>query len=155
MTLQQAIAKIEEIKAALTFYEAARGNIAKAETLAELLPDDATEEQRAQVQAQVEDVRRQYEAAVRVATTKTSAETIDDAVARLEELMARVTNLNTARQQELEFRTMLDVELELGNLTADQRLQAEALIDRQQKAQQAQLRKIELMLPSAKLIQLV
>jgi len=155
MKLQQTIAKVEEIKALSEMYEQARQTQAKAQAYAELLIEEGDElsaEQKAEIQKSLGDMATRVAAVTKLLQERTKTQTVDDAMAALEELIIRIEQLHDARRQQLNLRATLDVEMALNLVSPDQRQQAETALGQLQARVEMCVTRIEKLLPGASLI---
>lgn len=156
MKLQQFISKVEELRALVNLYEELRGRVAQVSAY-EVLTDSEQmdEEQKAQFVATASQLRERHDASVRLLTERFGVSDIDAAVERMDEIQARVEQIHATRREHVNLRATLDLELALGQVTAEQRQQAESALGQMIQRMEMGLARAEQLLPSARIVQVL
>lgn len=155
MKLQQFISKVEELRATVGLFEELRGRVAQLnalETMSSL--EELTDEQRTQLDDTGRMLRTRFEAATKLICEKVGVADIDAAIDRIDEIQARVEQIHQIRREQVNLRATLDLEMAMGQVTLEQRQQAEAALANQQQRMEAGLARAETLLPSSRLISL-
>ena len=156
MKLQQYISKVEELRATVGLYEELRGRVAQLVALESMSAlEELTDEQHIQLEATGRQLRHRLDAATKLLCDKVGVADIDAAVERIEEVQARVEQIHQLRREQVNLRATLDLELTLGQVSIEQRQQAEEALVTMQRRMETALTRAEAVLPSNRLITLV
>lgn len=126
MKVQQLIARVEEIKALADYYQNMQQTLAQAGALSDTLDETTTDEERQEVATTVSKLQARLEKVGTLLTERSAASSPEQAQEKLEEHVARLQQYQSIRQEELQLRTQLDLELAMGGVPDETRRQAEA-----------------------------
>jgi hypothetical protein len=150
MKLQNVVFKVEELKALAALYQKAQQTYAQGSMLLESIPAD--EEIRGESAEKVEELRRRYEAASQLLLERTGAADIDQAFERVQEQLARLQKFDEIRNEQLNLRTALDLELAMGPVDMEARLEAEQTLQGYQHRLEKLVHMAEQALPSSRVL---
>lgn len=155
MKLQQFISKVEELRATVGLYEELRGRVAQLNALEAMSSlEELSDEQRGQLDDTGKMLRSRFEAATQLICEKVGVADIDAAIERIDEIQARVEQIHQLRREQVNLRATLDLEMAMGQVSLEQRQQAEAALENQQQRMEMGLTRAEMLLPSSRLISL-
>lgn len=156
MKLQQFISKVEEIRAVFGLYEDLRNRVAQVTAFEEVSTlEEMTDEQRAQVTSTAAELRARLDAVRTLLSNKTGTPDVDQAAERIEELSARVEQIQQLRRDYVLLRASLDLEMVMGQLPAEQRQKAEHSLGTMTARMEKSLELAQSLLPSSRLIQVL
>lgn len=152
MKLQQLIYKVEELRALVSMYEQSQKALAQAVAVKDTMGDEADAEQQQSVHDAVANLEARLARAGELLVSRTSAADVDMAVERVQEHISRLQQYQEVRGEQLQLRTQLDLEMELGGLTPEVRQQAESTLQTLQTRLDALVKQGHDALPGPRLI---
>jgi hypothetical protein len=150
MKLQNIVFKVEELKALASLYQKAQQTYAQGRMLLESIPE--SEEGWDESAQKVEELKRRYEAASALMMERTGAQDIDQAFEKVQEHLARLEKFDEIRNEQLKLRTALDLELAMGPVNTEARLEAEQTLQGYQNRLEKLVHMSEQALPGSRVL---
>jgi chromosome segregation ATPase len=126
MKLQSLVFKVEELKALIVVYENGVKTLAQANALRDTLIEETNDSEREAIESSIGQFTARMSAVENLLMSRTRTTSLDDAIAKVEEHIARLQQVAELRTEQVQLQTQLDLELAVGEVSTDVRRQVDA-----------------------------
>ena len=152
MKYQHIAFKLQEAEAAWELFEKSRRQLAQVEATLALGDDGPQGDELDQVRGIYETLERRTGAYEKLFLERTGASDLEDGMYRMQEIRARLNQIQERRSEHVALKAELEAELTLGSVTPEDRAKAEGMLEAQKRRMEVLCQQAEKSLPADRLI---